>query len=101
MALEDLVLGKVLGVEAVADRQRMEPVVVGQLDQLLGGGVHHVEPHESGLGLFHYGAYGHRRQMRLAAAAAPKPLSILTTVTPAAQELSMPSRAASPPNDAP
>src|SRR2546427_12932796 len=39
--------------------------------------------------------------MRLAAAAAPNPLSMLTTVTPDAQELSMPSRAASPPNEAP
>src|SRR6267378_288215 len=44
---------------------------------------------------------GHVWLMRLAAAAAPNPLSILTTVTPEAQELSMPSRAASPPNDAP
>ncbi len=41
------------------------------------------------------------RQIRLAAAAAPNPLSMLTTVTPAAHELSMPSSAASPPNEAP
>ena len=41
------------------------------------------------------------RLIRLAAKAAPKPLSILTTVTPLAQELSMPSRAAIPPNAAP
>ncbi len=39
--------------------------------------------------------------IRLAAYAAPNPLSIFTTVTPAAQELSMPSRAAIPPNEAP
>src|SRR5207249_179808 len=39
--------------------------------------------------------------MRLAAAAAPNPLSMFTTVTPAAHELSMPSRAAIPPNEAP
>lgn len=36
------------------------------------------------------------RFMRLAANPAPKPLSILTTVTPAAQELSIPSSAARP-----
>jgi len=39
--------------------------------------------------------------MRLAAAAAPNPLSMLTTVTPEAQEFSMASSAASPPNEAP
>src|SRR5438046_8938665 len=39
--------------------------------------------------------------MRLAAAAAPNPLSMLTTVTPLAQELSIASSAARPPNDAP
>lgn len=39
--------------------------------------------------------------MRVAAAAAPKPLSMLTTVTPAAQLFSMESSAASPPKDAP
>jgi len=43
----------------------------------------------------------HEWLMRLAAAAAPNPLSMLTTVTPAAQELSMPSSAATPPNEAP
>jgi hypothetical protein len=36
------------------------------------------------------------RFIRLAANPAPKPLSILTTVTPAAQELSIPSSAARP-----
>lgn len=36
------------------------------------------------------------RFIRLAANPAPKPLSILTTVTPAAQELSIPNKAASP-----
>ena len=40
-------------------------------------------------------------RMRAASAAAPNPLSMLTTVTPAAQELSIPSSAAMPPNDAP
>src|SRR5207247_4220369 len=35
--------------------------------------------------------------MRVAAAAAPKPLSIFTTTTPAAQVLSMPRSAARPP----
>jgi len=39
--------------------------------------------------------------MRLAAAAAPNPLSMLTTVTPEAQEFNMARSAASPPNDAP
>ena len=43
----------------------------------------------------------HEWLMRLAAAAAPNPLSILTTVTPDAQEFSMASSAASPPNEAP
>ena len=36
------------------------------------------------------------RFIRLAANPAPKPLSILTTVTPAAQELSIPNKAESP-----
>src|SRR5262249_39092582 len=40
----------------------------------------------------------HQRRwfMRVAAAAAPKPLSMFTTTTPAAQVLSMPRRAARP-----
>src|SRR5437879_7259290 len=46
-------------------------------------------------------AGGHVWLMRLAAAAAPNPLSMLTTVTPEAQEFSIASSAASPPNDAP
>jgi hypothetical protein len=41
------------------------------------------------------------RLIKLAATPAPKPLSIFTTVTPAAQELSIASRAASPPKLAP
>jgi len=41
------------------------------------------------------------RLIRVAAAAAPNPLSIFTTVTPAAQELSMAKRAATPPKLAP
>jgi hypothetical protein len=47
------------------------------------------------------GQRGGRRLMRDAAAAAPKPLSMFTTVTPEAQELSIPSSAAMPPSDAP
>src|SRR3989441_11346330 len=43
----------------------------------------------------------HEWLMRLAAAAAPNPLSMFTTVTPEAQELSMASSAASPPKEAP
>ena len=39
--------------------------------------------------------------MRLARNPAPKPLSMLTTLTPAAQEFSIASSAATPPNDAP
>ena len=70
--------------------------------QLLRRRLHHVEPDErrvaSAASTFRIVM---PRQIRLAAAAAPKPLSMFTTVTPAAQELSMPSSAASPPNDAP
>src|SRR2546428_5742590 len=43
----------------------------------------------------------HEWLMRLAAAAAPNPLSMFTTVTPDAHELSMASSAARPPKDAP
>ena len=39
--------------------------------------------------------------MRVAAQAAPKPLSMFTTVIPDAQLLSIANSAASPPNDAP
>src|SRR5437870_3029790 len=42
-----------------------------------------------------------RVSMRCAAAAAPNPLSILTTVSPVAQLFSIPSKAASPPKLAP
>src|SRR6185436_14327153 len=41
------------------------------------------------------------RATRAAKTPAPKPLSMFTTVTPGAQELSIPSSAATPPNDAP
>src|SRR4029079_6331935 len=41
------------------------------------------------------------RATRAANTPAPYPLSMLTTVTPGAQEFSMPSRAAMPPNEAP
>ena len=46
---------------------------------------------------------GHRaaRATRAANTPAPYPLSMLTTVTPGAQELSIASSAASPPNEAP
>ena len=46
---------------------------------------------------------GHRAALatRAANTPAPYPLSMLTTVTPGAQELSMASRAAMPPNEAP
>ena len=40
-------------------------------------------------------------RMRAASAAAPNPLSILTTAMPGAHELSIARRAARPPNDAP
>ena len=46
-------------------------------------------------------AHAGRLSIRATAAAAPNPLSMLTTVTPGAQALSMVSRAAIPPNDAP
>ncbi len=42
-----------------------------------------------------------RRLIFVACAAAPNPLSMLTTLTPGAHEFSMPRRAAMPPNDAP
>jgi hypothetical protein len=42
-----------------------------------------------------------RRSMRATATAAPKPLSMLTTVTPEAQLVSMPSKAVSPENAVP
>ena len=45
--------------------------------------------------------YCYRRLMQEATQAAPKPLSMLTTVTLEAQELSMPSSAATPPKLAP
>ena len=48
-----------------------------------------------------YFSQGYRRLMQEATQAAPKPLSILTTVTLEAQELSMPSSAATPPKLAP
>jgi hypothetical protein len=46
-------------------------------------------------------ARGTLASWRTSAIAAPKPLSMFTTVTPAAQLDNMPSRAASPPKDAP
>ena len=46
-------------------------------------------------------AAGEARRMRAAANAAPKPLSMLTTVMPDAHDVSIPRRAASPSNAAP
>ena len=101
VGVELLVLGQVLRVEAVLDRGGLEAVRPRDRLQLLGGGLHEVEPHQGGLARSSTRPDGHARQIRLAAAAAPNPLSMFTTVTPAAQELSMPSSAASPPNEAP
>ena len=49
----------------------------------------------------HFMASSYRRLMQEATQAAPKPLSMLTTVTLEPQELSMPSSAATPPKLAP
>ncbi len=98
---DPLVFGQMLRVQRVLDRGGVEPVLPGDVGQLFPGGIHHVEPDEGRLVAVDDGPYGHVWQIRLAAAAAPKPLSMLTTVTPAAQELSMPSSAARPPNEAP
>ena len=101
VVVELLELGQVLRVEAVEHRDLLQPVGGRELGQLLRRGTDHVEPLEPGIAFLEYCASGHERQMRLAAAAAPKPLSIFTTVIPAAQELSMPSSAARPPKAAP
>ena len=62
---------------------------------------HHVAG-DSGKGVKVENAHdGFFRLMRVAAKAAPKPLSMLTTVTPPAQELSMPRSAATPSKAAP
>ncbi len=45
--------------------------------------------------------YSYLLLIRLAAKAAPKPLSIFTTVTPLAQEFNIPNSAAIPPKEAP
>jgi len=62
----------------------------------VGSGAHDVRCFEAGMG---------RRALsvhkRTSAIAAPKPLSMFTTVTPAAQLDSIPSKAARPPSDAP
>ena len=47
------------------------------------------------------GAAAALRATRAAKTPAPKPLSMLTTVTPGAQEFSIASSAATPPKDAP
>ena len=94
-------LGRCSGSSESSTEVGVEPVLPGDVRQLFLGGIHHVQPDEGRLVAVDDGAYGHVWQIRLAAAAAPKPLSMFTTVTPAAQEFSMPSSAASPPNEAP
>src|SRR5919202_6746917 len=79
----------------------MQVVLLGDFGQLTGHGVHHIDPGEWRLGTGEHDLDGHASQIRLAATAAPKPLSMFTTVTPEAQEFSIPSKAASPPKEAP
>src|SRR3954463_15695139 len=79
----------------------MEVVLPGDLAQLSGRRVHYVHPGKRRLAAGENGLDRHDRQIRLAAAAAPNPLSMLTTVIPDAQELSMASSAARPPTNAP
>src|SRR6185295_12202482 len=101
VTLELLMLGQVLRVEAVLHRRSMETVLLRNLRELLLGGGNQVHPDEGRIALLDHRLERHARQIRLAAAAAPKPLSMFTTVTPAAQELSIPRSAASPPKEAP
>src|SRR5438477_2371397 len=82
VVLELLELGQVLGIETVAQRSGLEAVPLGQLAQLILGGLDHVLPQERGIGSLQHRLQRHPWQIRLAAAAAPKPLSMLTTVTP-------------------
>src|SRR3954449_6260681 len=79
----------------------MKVVLLGDLAQLSSRRVHYVHPGKRRLAAGENGLDRHDRQIRLAAAAAPNPLSMLTTVTPDAQELSMARSAARPPKDAP
>ena len=60
-----------------------------------------IGPHYNGTSGYCADTRATSRLIRVAAQAAPKPLSILTTVTPAAQLFSIVSSAATPPNDAP
>ncbi len=92
-----LVLGEVIRLEAVGHEGGKQSVLCGGRLQFFRRWLDHVDPPERRLGdLEHRGGAHRRPSRRCAAAAAPKPLSMFTTVTPAAQELSMPSRAASP-----
>src|SRR3954464_12842882 len=79
----------------------MKVVLLGDLAQLSSRRVHYVHPGKRRLAAGENGLDRHDRQIRLAAAAAPNPLSMLTTVTPDAQELSMARSAARPPKEAP
>src|SRR5690242_8509395 len=85
--LEFLELGEVLGIQAVHDRRRVQPVGPRYLLELGRCRLNHVQPDERRLGALKDGTDAHRRgpaersaaQMRLAATAAPNPLSIFTT----------------------
>ncbi len=101
VGVELLELGQVLGLEAVLHGGGLEGVRAHHRVELLGGGLHEVQPYQRRVAALEHFPDRHARQIRLAAAAAPKPLSMFTTVTPAAHELSMPRSAASPPNAAP
>ena len=101
MGVELLELGQVLGIEAVLHGGRLEAVRAHDRVEVLGGRLHDVQPHQRRVAALEHFPDRHVRQIRLAAAAAPNPLSMFTTVTPAAHELSMPRSAASPPNAAP
>src|ERR1044072_4685715 len=100
MGVEGLELGQVLGIETVVHRDGMEAVTLRDAGKLLRAGVYDVDPDEVGIVPLYQSADGHPAQIRLAAAAAPNPLSMLTTVPPAAQEFSIPRRAARPPKEA-
>src|SRR5690606_3575082 len=96
-----LVLREVLRLEAVGDQRRKQPVLGGHRLQLPRLRRNDIDPGEARLLELNHHRLAHRERIRLAAAAAPKPLSMFTTSTPDAQELSMPSSAARPPKDAP
>ena len=101
MGVEGLELGKMLGLEAILQRGEVQAVLLRDTGQLLLARIDDVEPDEGGLRELEHSPRRHPAQIRLAAAAAPNPLSMFTTVTPAAQELSIARSAASPPKEAP